>query len=133
MNSVKLTVAISIIALLSVACADANNVGNPAQTINPPAASPTAPPDEFASIRPIFASQCVECHGAQGDGGQVTIEGKKLNVPSLKEGHALKHTDADFVDQIRDGGDGMPAFKDKLKPEEITGLVQFVRKEFQKQ
>jgi mono/diheme cytochrome c family protein len=54
-----------------------------------------------------------------------------LKVPSLTEGHALKHDDADYAEQITKGGDGMPAFKDKLSPEEITTMVRFVRHEYQ--
>jgi mono/diheme cytochrome c family protein len=54
-----------------------------------------------------------------------------LKVPSLREGHALKHPDSEFVDQISSGGDGMPAFKDKLNPEEMNKLARFIRREFQ--
>jgi mono/diheme cytochrome c family protein len=96
-----------------------------------PAAKPTATPDEFASTRVTFAKHCLECHGAQGEGGLKTVDNKKLKVPNLSEGHALKHTDEDFAEQIMKGGDGMPAFKDKLSPEEINTLVRFVRHEFQ--
>ena len=32
---------------------------------------------------------------------------------------------------ITNGEEEMPAFKDKMKPEEIAALVKFVRKEFQ--
>ena len=60
-----------------------------------------------------------------------TVDEKKLKVPSFSTGHALKHTDEDFVEQIVKGGDGMPKFKDKLSPEEINLLVRFVRHEFQ--
>ena len=74
----------------------------------------------------------VACHGDEGKGGVVkTTEGTKLKVPSLIEGHALKHLDEDFVDQIENGGDGMPKFKDKLTANEINALVRFIRREFQ--
>jgi mono/diheme cytochrome c family protein len=56
---------------------------------------------------------------------------KTLNVPSLKTGHALNHSEEQLAKQIRQGGDGMPAFGDRLKPEEITGLVRLIRQEFQ--
>jgi mono/diheme cytochrome c family protein len=101
---------------------------------NAPAASPAtkaATPDEFAAARTIFLRECVACHGEKGEGGVVKIEDKKLKVPSYKEGHALMHPDSQFIDQISKGGDGMPAFKDKLKPEEMNALVRFIRHEFQ--
>ena len=111
-------------------CAQTQNTNTPPVTTTP-AAKATATPDEFASARATFAKNCVACHGAQGEGGLKTVDDKKLKVPSLSEGHALKHTDEDFVEQIMKGGDGMPAFKDKLSADEIKLLVRFVRHEFQ--
>ena len=93
---------------------------------------PAATPDAFAASRATFMKNCKECHGEKGAGGPVKLEdGTRLKVPSLREGHALHHPDSDFLKQITKGGDGMPAFKDKLKPEEIDDLVRFIRHEFQ--
>ena len=99
-----------------------------------PSASPaakSATPDEFAGARAIFLKECVACHGENGQGGTVKVDEGTLKVPSLREGHALKHPDSEFIDQISKGGDGMPAFKDKLKPEEMNSLARFIRHEFQ--
>jgi mono/diheme cytochrome c family protein len=96
-----------------------------------PATKATATPDEFAAARVIFTRDCAVCHGDEGKGGLVTVEKQKLKVPSLREGHALKHLDEDLVDQVNNGGDGMPKFKDKLSPDEINGLILFIRHEFQ--
>jgi mono/diheme cytochrome c family protein len=111
-------------------CSQSGKPNTPAGTTTP-AAKATATPDEFASARANFAKHCVACHGAEGEGGVKTVDGKKLKVPSLSAGHALKHTDEDFVEQIVKGGDGMPEFKDKLPPAEINLLVRFVRHELQ--
>ncbi|MFN2480848.1 MAG: cytochrome c, partial [Pyrinomonadaceae bacterium] len=43
----------------------------------------------------------------------------------------LKHSDAEYAKQITEGGEGMPKFKDRLTPEQINGLVRFIRSEFQ--
>jgi mono/diheme cytochrome c family protein len=89
-------------------------------------------PDQFAQARTLFEKNCQTCHGSNGEGGPVKLEdGTKLKVPSLREGHALRHPDADFVKQITKGGDGMPAFGEKLKTEEINDLIKFIRHEFQ--
>jgi mono/diheme cytochrome c family protein len=93
------------------------------------ASSPT--PDELASARANFQKHCQACHGETGEGGLVTVEGKRLKVPSFKAPHALKDPDEDFIEQINKGGEGMPSFKDKLKPEEMTDLVKLIRKQFQ--
>ena len=111
-------------------CSQTQNRNTPAGTTTP-AAKATATPDEFASARVSYAKHCVACHGAQGEGGVKTVDEKKLKVPSFSTGHALKHKDEDFVEQIMKGGDGMPEFKDKLSPDEINTLVRFVRHEFQ--
>ena len=111
-------------------CTKAENPVAPSTTTTP-AAKATATPDEFASARVNYAKHCVACHGAEGEGGVKTVDEKKLKVPSLSTGHALKHKDEDFVEQIMKGGDGMPEFKDKLSPDEINLLVRFVRHEFQ--
>jgi len=97
----------------------------------PPAATATATPDELAFARANFAKHCANCHGNEGKGGLVKVEDVTLKVPSLCEGHALKHMDEDFVDQIANGGHGMPKFKDKLSPDEINALVHCVRHDFQ--
>jgi mono/diheme cytochrome c family protein len=101
-------------------------------TTVPTSRQASATPDPFAATRPVFAKNCQQCHGESGTGGPVKLEdGTRLKVPSLREGHALRHPDSDFVKQITKGGDGMPAFADKLKPDQINDLVRFIRHEFQ--
>jgi mono/diheme cytochrome c family protein len=130
MKLIKLTLLILLAALFITACnRTAEQTATGTRTATPAPAAAT--PDEFAAARATFAKDCVNCHLAKGEGGPVTVDGHKLKVPSLREGHALKHPDSDFVEQITKGGDGMPGFKDKLKPEEIDGLVRFIRHEFQ--
>ena len=97
-----------------------------------PALSPVvATPDEFADARANFKKSCAGCHNEDGSGGLKEVDGKKLKVPNLSEGHALHHPDDDFIKQITKGGDGMPAFKDKLTPEQINDLVRLIRHDFQ--
>ena len=89
-------------------------------------------PDQFAAVRTIYEKNCKECHGQNGEGGPVKLaDGTRLKVPTLRAGHALRHTDPEFGKQISMGGDGMPAFGDKLRPEEKNGLIKFIRREFQ--
>lgn len=120
-------VAIFLPLLLIIGC----NKGTtpPVANTQPPA---NATPDQFAAMRVTYNQDCKSCHGEKGQGGPVKLEdGTKLKVPTLCEGHALRHTDADFVKQITKGGDGMPAFADKLEPDEINECVRFIRHEFQ--
>ena len=132
MNSLKLGAIIVLIAFFTTACNSADtSITNQTQPSSPLTSAPQASPDQLASARLNFQKNCIACHGEKGEGGRVEVDGKKLKVPNLREGHALQHTDEKFVKQISEGDDEMPAFKDKLKPEEINELVRFIRKEFQ--
>ena len=91
-----------------------------------------ATPDQFAAARTTYDKECKSCHGPNGEGGPVKLEdGTKLKVPTFREGHALKHSDSDYVKQITKGGDGMPAFEKKLTPEQMNDLIRFIRQVFQ--
>jgi Cu/Ag efflux protein CusF len=73
----------------------------------------------------IYKANCASCHGDIG-------EGTKKGIP-LVSGHALHHSEVEHIKQVADGeGEKMPAFKDKLKAEEIKAVVDFVRNDIQK-
>ena len=87
--------------------------------------------DELASFKKIYTEKCVLCHKETGEGGEANIEGDKFKVPNFKGDKAIKADDKDFTNTIVNGDGKMPAFGKKLKPEEIAGLVKYIRKEFQ--
>ncbi len=132
MRFVSYGLLIVAVSLLAVACnqPSSSTTNAPSSSVATPAAA-TPTPDEFAAARATFIKDCTVCHGADGSGGKKQVEGETLKVPNFREGHALKHSDEDFVKQIENGGDGMPKFKDRLSPGQITDLVKFVRHEFQ--
>jgi mono/diheme cytochrome c family protein len=141
MKPVKLAIIIAVVALFAVACGDSagtNQTGNAGGAQPSPAASPkatvaaaTPTPDELAEAKKTYMQICTACHQDKGEGGTVKIEGKQIKVPSLLEGHGLTHTDAEFAKQIANGGDGMPAFKDRLNEKQINDLVRFIRRDIQ--
>ena len=133
MRSVKVCLVALGLVLFGVACA-----GPASESVNrsqPATASPVSAgtPDVMAAARTNYEKHCKECHGETGDGGVVTVDNKKLKVPSLLRGHVLTDPDSKLVKQITNGEDEMPAFKDKLTPAEIDALVNYVRKGLQKQ
>ena len=78
----------------------------------------------------LYAKNCSVCHQANGEGGTVKLDdGTKLKVPSLKADRTIRHSDKDYHSQIYKGGDGMPAFKEKLSEGEINDLIRFIRQE----
>jgi cytochrome c551 len=64
----------------------------------------------------VFADNCAACHGGDGDGG---------SGPALAGEQA--YTDPEVVvDQVRDGGGGMPAFSERLSAQELANVSAFV-------
>jgi mono/diheme cytochrome c family protein len=136
MKHLKLALLISAITVFAVACNNSSTTisqtGNTNNAATPVTAKPAATPNEFAAARTTYNAACIRCHKDNGEGGTVALdEGETLKVPTFKEGHALKHDDAGYAKQIAKGGDGMPAFETRLSPEQINGLVNFIRHEFQ--
>lgn len=137
MKSLKLALAAAALASFLLACGDAANTNQtantnarPANSATPATAAPTATPDALARAAGDFSQFCIRCHKADGTGGVAELdEGKKLEVPNLRE-HGLKDEDEHLAKQIREGGDGMPAFKNRLDEERINNLVRFVRRDF---
>ncbi len=103
------------------------NAGNTNASTN----SSTPAVDELASAKKIFAEKCVLCHKETGEGGAVDIEGDKFKVPSYKDEKVKAQDDKKYTRVIEEGDDKMPAFKKKLKPEEIADLIKYIRKDFQ--
>jgi mono/diheme cytochrome c family protein len=149
MKHLKLLLLLCTVTAFAVACAsnhspqqtaNSQQATNSQQTANPnttpagasPATATNAPADELAAARATYNAACVRCHKDTGEGGLTDMgDGGTLKVPSFKSGHGLNHTDAQFARQIAKGGDGMPAFDKRLTPEQIGGLVRFIRREFQ--
>ena len=120
---------IGLTLLAATACKQPSTTTTSNTTVKPGASST---PDQFANARGYYQKDCQNCHGANGAGGPVKLEdGTRLKVPSLREGHALRHSDEEFTKQITKGGDGMPAFETKLKPDQISDLIRFIRHEYQ--
>lgn len=135
MKLVPLVLTCVALALLSLSCTETTtttNTPSATRTASPVAPAPAASADPLATARVNYAKHCEGCHGPAGEGGPVKVDNKQIKVPSLKAPHAVRHTDDELTNIVTAGEEAMPAFKDKLSPEEITHLVHFVRTEFQK-
>jgi mono/diheme cytochrome c family protein len=94
-------------------------------------AQATTPPAPITGPRPpqeIFEQRCIACHGA--DGKAQTKKGRQLKAKDFTRPKFQQHTiDKEIVDAITHGikKRKMPAFEDKLSPEEIQSLVGYVR------
>jgi mono/diheme cytochrome c family protein len=68
----------------------------------------------------VFSENCSTCHGATGEGGN--------GGPSLLT-MPLAQTEAGTIEQVTNGGGGMPAFKGTLSEEEIENVAAYVVQE----
>ena len=73
----------------------------------------------------LYKSKCAGCHGPDGAGQ--TAAGKALKVGDFHDPDVVKMSDADVTSVISMGKNKMPAYGKMLKPEEIKGLVAYVR------
>jgi mono/diheme cytochrome c family protein len=65
--------------------------------------------------RAAYTKYCISCHGDQGQG----VMGPDIRNEDM--------TDADITSTINQGSGRMPAFKTVLTPNQVTGLVMYVR------
>jgi cytochrome c6 len=72
-----------------------------------------------------YVSKCAACHGKDGAGD--TAMGKKMGLKDLRDAKVQAATDADWEKLIADGKGKMPAYKGKISPAEIKGLVKYMR------
>jgi mono/diheme cytochrome c family protein len=140
MKNFKLFLILSAVAIFVAACSQTPSANNNANSVlknsnstsNTPANTANSQPvDEMAAVRKMYKEKCSTCHKDNGEGGEVSWEGKTFKVPSYKKEGVMKMTDEKMIKVIEDGDDEMPSFKKDLKPEEIANLVKFIRKEFQ--
>ncbi len=70
-----------------------------------------------------FKSKCAGCHAADGTGSPM---GKKMGAHDFTTADVQKMSDAELTDIITNGKNKMPKYG-SLKPEEIKGLVAYIR------
>ena len=97
--------------------------------VDPAAGLATLDPAAVVRGEALFSQNCALCHGAdaRGDGpGAASLTRPPAN---LTAGHALAHSDDDYVYWIKNGIEGtdMPAFGDELEDGKIRDLIAYVR------
>ena len=118
-------------AALSLTCMTAVYAGQakPAAGQKPAA---MASPESITNGAALYKRHCVMCHGAAGLGDGPAAKTLKGKLPSLADKATMsKLTDEHIHETITAGKKteigNMPALGKRLKPEEITDVVNFVR------
>jgi len=73
----------------------------------------------------IYKTNCELCHGTDGSGNTGT--GKAMHARDLRSDETQKQSDAALTEVISKGRGKMPAFGKKIKPEDITKLLAYIR------
>ncbi len=71
-----------------------------------------------------YKAKCAACHAADGTGSAV---GKKLGAHDFHSPEVQKMSDDDLTAAIAKGKNKMPGYEKTLKPDDIKGLVAYVR------
>lgn len=71
-----------------------------------------------------YKAKCAACHAADGTGSEV---GKKLGTHDFHSSQVQGESDADLTQIIVKGKNKMPAYEKSLKPDEVKGLIAYVR------
>ena len=89
-------------------------------------------PESIAEGKKIYGDDCAQCHGATGDGK--TDVAKDLKIPDLTDPALLKaRTDGELFYILKNGHGDMPPEGDRVKPEQLWDLVNYVRSLARKQ
>ncbi len=77
----------------------------------------------------LFKSKCALCHGKDGKGSEKTAKllNTELKAMNLTLDEHQKKSDAELTKVINEGQKKMKGFKGKLKDEEITSVLGYVR------
>jgi len=91
-----------------------------------------ATPESIEAGKKIFGYDCAQCHGAAGDAK--TEIAKDLKVPDLTDPAVLKdRTDGALFYILKNGHGDMPREGDRVKPEQLWDLINYVRSLVRKQ
>jgi mono/diheme cytochrome c family protein len=93
-----------------------------------------ATPESLARGKKKYGYDCVMCHGKDGNGKGEVAADMKLKMHDETDPATLKDfTDGALFYIIRNGKDQMPPEGDRVKPEEMWDMVNYVRSFSKKQ
>lgn len=72
----------------------------------------------------LYKTKCAACHGADGTGSAM---GTKMGAHDFTSAAVQGMSDAELTDTITNGKNKMPKYGTSLKPEDIKGLVAYIR------
>ena len=124
---------VGLIGAVSLSCVTAVFAGQtkPAPGAKP-AAAPAASPESITNGAALYKRHCVMCHGATGQGDGPAAKTLKGKLPLLSDKAVMAKVTNEQIHEVITNGKkteigNMPALGKRLKPEEITDIVNYVR------
>lgn len=81
-------------------------------------------PAADSSTAALYKSKCQSCHGADG---KATAVGKKLGARDFQDPDVTSMSEEDLAKITHDGKNKMPAYKGKLKEDQIKALAKYIK------
>jgi mono/diheme cytochrome c family protein len=75
----------------------------------------------------VFDEQCAQCHNATSDGRKAGPSLQFLFAKPRLESNGKPVNEANVLEKIEKGGNGMPAFRDTLAADDKTNLVAYLK------
>jgi cytochrome c551 len=97
-----------------------NGVGDAGEQLEGEAGATAAAGGDPESGAVVFSENCSTCHGATGHGGNGGPDLRTMPLAKTEEG---------AIQQVTNGGGGMPAFGGQLSEEEIENVAAYVVQE----
>lgn len=72
----------------------------------------------------LYKSKCAACHGPDGSGSATS---RTMGAHDLSSADVQKMSDEELTTILTDGKNKMPAYGKSLKPDQIKGLVAYIR------
>ena len=76
------------------------------------------------SAADLYKSKCQSCHGPDG---KATTIGKKLGARDFQDPDVAKMSEEELAKITTDGKNKMPAYKGKLKDDQIKALAKYIK------
>ena len=105
-----------------------------------PASAFKIPPEDVKKENPVkpsaesvargkkpYAYECAMCHGEDGDGKGDLAEDMKLTMRDFRDPALKEMTDGELFYIITKGKDKMPGEGERMKPDQIWDMVNYVR------
>lgn len=85
-------------------------------------------PEGLAAAKKVFGYDCAMCHGELGDGKGDLVSSMDLKLKDWREpGSLADMTDGEMFDVIAKGKGKMPGEGERVAPERVWNLVNYVR------